>query len=192
MCKGKAGGVPRTLNQHIQTCSICKVAYEPGSFDPNALLVKLMDERNICFRCAFWSDKIENPLPYREIINGEHYVFHPYQNKPVFFQGYGGREFYALRNDGSLIMSNNVWYQGQIPEIFREKLPDTARMISKKTYKKLVGNNFKCQAKGCWDRYHCFRYDISIEESAGAWNVIPCMHVPGEENCESFIHKNRL
>jgi uncharacterized protein YlaI len=192
MCEEKAGGIPRTLNQHTQTCSICEAVYEIDSFDPNAPLVKLMGERNICFQCAFWSDKIEKPLLGREIINGEHFVFHPCQDKPLVFQGFGGREFYALLNDNSLIMSNNVWHQGKIPERFCEKLPDTARFISKKTYKKLINDSFKCRAKGCWDRYHCIRYDISIEESTGAWNVIPGTHIPGEENCESFINKNQL
>jgi hypothetical protein len=128
----------------------------------------------------------------REIINGRHYVFHPRQDKKLYFQNFGGHEFHALRNDGSLIMSNNVWFQGEIPERFKEKLPDTAKLISKRTYKKLKNNNFKCKSKGCWDRYHCFRYDNSIEEKYGPWNSIPKTHKPGEEDCESFINKNQL
>lgn len=192
MCDNKARGISRTLNQHTQTCSICEATYEIESFNPNAPLVKTMVEKHICFQCAFWLDKIENPAPNREVIKGEHYTFNPYQDHQAIFQGHGGRVFYGVRNDGTLIISNNVWFQGEIPKRFREQLPDTAQLISKKTYTKLKNNNFQCKAKGCWDRYHCLRYDISIEEDTGPWNTISKTHKPGEENCESFINKNQL
>ncbi|NDV63966.1 hypothetical protein [Bacteroides sp. 224] len=192
MCDNKARGVSRTLNQHIQNCSICGDSYDLEEFQKQLPLTQLMKQRNICFKCAFWLDKIENPNPNREIIDGQHCTFHPSQNERSYFQGCGGREFYILRNDKSLAMSNNVWFQGKIPDRFRESLPNTAQFISKRTYTKLKNNSFQCKAKGCWDRYHCLRYDISIEEGAGPWNIIPKTHNPGEENCESFINKNKL
>lgn len=190
MCDNQAKGVPRTLQCDLIQCSICKVEYDPNEFDLRNPLPKLMRDRGLCFNCAFWTNKIESPDSNREIVNGEHYVFS--KNTSQYFQGSGGRPFYAIHNDGSLIFSNSVWYQGVIPERFREKLPDTAKFVAKKTFLKLQSNPFKCSSKGCWDRYHCYRYDMSIEEKSGPWNTIPKNHIAGQESCESFIDKDKL
>jgi hypothetical protein len=192
MCQKQVKGIPRTLEQHIQTCSICRNNYDPEQFDKKSPLVQIMTERGICFQCAFWSDKIENPDPNREIINGEHYTFHPFQKNPLYFQGHGGRIFYILHNDKSLLRSNNVWFQGIIPDRFKEKLPNTAKLISKKTYSLLKINNFTCKTKGCWDRYHCIRYDLSIEKNSKPWNIVPKNHVIGSERCVNFVNMNEL
>lgn len=191
MRDNKAKGIPRTLLCNILKCSICGAEYELSSFDMHKPLPQLMKKRGLCFNCAFWIDKIESPNPDREIINGEHYMFPP-SCPNQDFKRTGGRRVYVMRNDGSLISSNNMWFQGVIPERFREKLTDTAKFISKQTFLKIQSNPFKCISKGCWDRYHCLRYEISIEEKSGPWNVIPQKHIVGQEECESFINKNKL
>lgn len=191
MCNHKAKGDPRTLQCNIFKCSICGNDYNLDNFDMKSSLPQMMRDRHFCFTCAFWTNKIESPDPNREIIDGQHYVFYPGPNS-AYFQGFGGRTFYAIRNNGELITSNNVWHQGDIPSWFRDKLPDTAKFISARTFRKLRDNPFKCKSKGCWDRYHCFRYDISIEKEAGPWNVVPKNHVVGQEDCESFINKDNL
>jgi len=189
MYRKKARGVPRTLRKTSKKCSCCGVIYETDSFNEKMPLPQMMAKRKICFECAFWIHKIENPLQHREIINGEHYVFKPVQEEKPYFQGYGGHEFYAIHNDGTIVTSNNVWYQGVIPERFRKRLPNTAKFISKTTFRKLNSNPFICKSAGCWDRYHCLRYDNSIEKQSGPWNQVPKTHKPGEEGCESFINK---
>lgn len=192
MCDRKAKGELRTLNANIQRCSKCNAAYEQDSFDPRQKLTVLMKQRELCFQCAFWIDKIEKPPEYAEVVNGSHFTFHPWNNSPLAFQGSGGHAFYIIRENGSVLKSNNVWRQGDVPERFREQLPDTARFISKRTYSQLNDNSFVCKAKGCWDRYNCYRYDLAIEETAGPWNVVPQSHTLGDEKCESFINKNKL
>lgn len=191
MSDHQAKGVPRTLQCNIIQCSICKSEYDLNDFELRNPLPQLMKARGLCFSCSFWTDKIESPAPNREIINGEHFIFSP-DNPNQYFKGNGGKPFYAIHNDGSIISTNNMWCQGTIPDHFKSKLPDTARFISKQTFQKLQNNPFKCKAKGCWDRYHCFRYDLSIEEKSGAWNAIPEKHIVGQEECESFINKNEL
>jgi hypothetical protein len=192
MCKKEAKGTPRTLILPIHKCSCCGVNYETDSFDLKQPLPQMMVEKQLCFECAFWTDKIEKTPQNREIINGEHYMFGQFQEDPLCFQGHGGRIFYAVHNDKTLVMSNNVWCQGTVPGRFRNQLPDTAKLISKHTYLQLKNNPFVCKAKGCWDRYHCFRYNQSIEQHAGPWNIVPNTHIPGEEWCESFINKEQL
>lgn len=49
--------------------------------------------------------------------------------------GFGGRTFY-LRNleSGEVVRTNDLWYQGVIPPIFREQLPNTHEFASKEAY----------------------------------------------------------
>jgi hypothetical protein len=43
--------------------------------------------------------------------------------------GFGGRRFDIRMNNGKEIMTNNLWYNGKIPENHREKLADNATFI---------------------------------------------------------------
>lgn len=175
------------------TCVCCGRPLELDSFNLKEPLVQRMKQENLCFCCAFWKDKIDNPLPDREIINGEHYVFHEWVLKKEYFLGFGGRPKYIIKEDGTVKKSNNVWYQGKVPLHFREQLPDTAKFITEQAYNQINKNmNFQCRAKGCWDRYNCFWYRIEIEKEKGPWNLVPDDHIPGEEHCESFIDKDKI
>lgn len=183
----------REAHASIKTCSICGGPMDIEEYDTRAILTKKMQAKHLCFACAFWKDKIDNPVPGREIINGCHYVFHEWLRQPIPFQGSGGHRYYILRNDGSVMRSNNVWFQGHIPERFRPQLPDTAKLITKRAYYAIKGLEcFKCQRKGCWDRYHCYFYDRSIEAENGPWNEIPANHKIGDELCESFLNLDTM
>lgn len=175
------------------TCSCCGKPVELDEFDIRYPLVQRMKQERVCFICSFWKDKIENPPANREIINGEHYVFHEWVLKKEHFLGFGGKPMYILKEDKTVKKSNNVWHQGEIPLHFREQLPDTAKFITEQAYNQINKNiNFQCRAKGCWDRYNCFWYHIEIETDKGPWNTVPDGHVPGEEHCDSFIDKNKI
>jgi len=153
-------------------------------------LPQVMKKEQLCFACAFWKHLIDNPVPYRQIINGTHWTFNPWSDKPMMFAGHGGRAFYIMLNDGNVLRSNNAWFQGEIPEHFRSQLPDTAKFISRTAYYKIKDQPmFQCQSKGCWDRYHCYWYDKTVEVD-GAWNKIPSNHKIGDECCELFLDKN--
>lgn len=60
-----------------------------------------------------------------------HYVFLPEVKDPTeqSFLGFGGRRFKATLADGTVIESNNVWFQGQIPLRYRGLLPDNAEGV---------------------------------------------------------------
>lgn len=176
-----------------ELCSCCGLPTNVDDFDQRAPLTILMRKEQLCFTCAFWKDKIAHPHPDREIINGSHYVFHKWLSKPQHFQGFGGKTMYILKNDGTVKRSNNVWFQGDVPDKFKPQLPDTAKFITKAAYYKIKENvNFSCNKKGCWDRYNCFFYHPEKMDSHGVWNEIPESHKPGDECCELFLNKDSV
>lgn len=93
-------------------------------------------EMQLCFMCEFWTEKIAwreagdltdgNPVAR---IDGTHYVLHPFQPNPRYAHclGFGGRSMTAVFHDGRAVTSNDVWYQGKIPDRFRDRLPDNAQ-----------------------------------------------------------------
>ena len=191
MFKGTMGNMC-AIPSKTYTCNVCQQEENIDDYDSSCKYLPVMAKQEICFKCAFWMDKIANPPPNRVIIGGFHYTIHPFVKRPNnVIKGFAGREFYVRKLDGTLIKSNNVWCQGEIPPQFRDKLPDTANFLSLMTFQKLFNNDYKCHAKGCWDRYHCIRYNLECE-SDGPFNNVPTNHIVGSENCPSFININEL
>ena len=65
------------------------------------------------------------------IINGIHYHDGGKvdRSKVGGFLGHSGRSFMIKMNDGKLIETNNLWCQGEIPEIFKNILKDNAEFV---------------------------------------------------------------
>lgn len=80
---------------------------------------------NICHTCHFWLALVDCKKAIR--VDGCHYQDGgKTSGNRTDFNGFGGRVFHVLMNDGSGFITNNMWYQGEIPERFRQKLPDNA------------------------------------------------------------------
>ena len=109
----------------VRICTECGVYFVPN-LDSDAYI-----DHN-CFNCSFWLEKIDmDPVDKREqtIINGVHMMACPSTDGP--FQGMGGRQhIFEYFDDGRMVFCDNVWYQGEIPERFRDRLPDNARVVS--------------------------------------------------------------
>jgi len=92
-----------------------------------------MIARQLCHSCRFWLDYVaqaDNPRIFRvEITPGlpGHYYIGPEDAGP--FRGFAGRKFHFIGNDGRDVVSTNVWFQGDIPERFRDRLPVNARLV---------------------------------------------------------------
>jgi len=85
-------------------------------------------EGNICFHCDHWVEwekRKDDPRVAR--IEGGHYRYSDPTDKG--FRGFGGRKFVIQFDDGRLIESSNLWFQGDIPDRFRERLPDNAKFV---------------------------------------------------------------
>lgn len=82
-----------------------------------------------CFHKKFWLEIIEEKDSH-VIINGNCYYIdktHPMSDSD--FRGYGGREFKIKLHSGEVITTNNLWYNGEVPEEFRDRLPDNAEFV---------------------------------------------------------------
>lgn len=94
-----------------------------------------MVERNMCFSCNFWEDRLHSLGLNNFIINGNFYTDSGQVDKPTkMFLGFGGRLFVIETFDGRIISTNNLWYGGRITQWFRDKFPDNAKFVTPKNY----------------------------------------------------------
>lgn len=80
-----------------------------------------------CFQKHFWMEIIKEKDEHI-VINGECFCDGGNVDNPSYprFLGHSGRRFWIRFKDGSTLTTNNLWYNGKIPDEFREQLPDTA------------------------------------------------------------------
>lgn len=105
-------------------CKICKKLAKTNYYGN-----KRMVDKKLCFTCNFWdkyceSDKIKKSIR----IDGVHYMLGD-KKKPNKWNGFGGRKFKIKMNNGTIIDTCDLWYQGEIPSHFRDKLTDNAIFI---------------------------------------------------------------
>lgn len=127
------------MEKSEKICVICGKDYSDEIFD----LVK----PGHCFQCSHWEEQYELDTTFRSnpennqvviIVDGCHYVADIDTNKKDdFFKGFGGSNWYVKFNDGRIGAFDNVWHQGEIPERFRQKLPDNAVFITQEQYVEL-------------------------------------------------------
>lgn len=80
-----------------------------------------------CFTRKFWNNIMEEKDEH-VIVDGTCYAI---ANTPINgFCGFGGCRFKIKMFDtGEVIETDNLWYQGKIPEEYRNQFPDTAQFI---------------------------------------------------------------
>ncbi len=102
-------------------CVICGKEIEKSRYS-NAVLCS-----GKCFDAYFWR-KIVAEKNKHIIINGSCYCDAGNIENPSRYEflGHSGRRFWIRFFNGKEITTNNLWYQGQIPDEFRSELPDTA------------------------------------------------------------------
>jgi hypothetical protein len=110
-----------------ERCRICGDYVSAHFIEPlNSELIK----ENICFECHHWS-RIEKTLSdkRRFIIDNNSY-WQENDNPNAAFQGHGGSLFRIKRFDSDdIIPTRNLWHQGEIPEHWRERIPNNAIFI---------------------------------------------------------------
>lgn len=76
----------------------------------------------------YWESQIASEPERRVVVNGVHYRLGKNGDRRGEYNGFGGRRFdIEYLEDGRVITTYDLWYQGQIPPKFREQLPDNAR-----------------------------------------------------------------
>jgi len=154
-----------------------------------------MGDLKVCYDCAFWylffsSRKYKKEHDY-EIIGGHVYVVNNEETGDVIV--YNIYRVYILYHNGSVQSYNDCFHIGKLTEPYRKKHKDTAKFITQKLYNRLKNRqNFKCQAKGCYDRYNCMFYHPEEHEQNGPFNQIPNDWVVGNEKCPHFANRNDI
>lgn len=91
-----------------------------------------------CFTCGFWMEKGNNFLKNElAIVTPDyiHFTIGPEKRPgPSDFKGSAGAKYYIIFFDGRetprLVVSENIWYQGEIPEHLRWKFSPNAVLVS--------------------------------------------------------------
>lgn len=102
------------------TCGMCgKEERLHWSADVEAQL----RERKLCFGCNFWENQARKGCD--TVIDG--FTYGPGNRTSGSFRGMAGRRFDIEYFDGRKVTTYDLWGGGEIPEAFRDRLPDTAR-----------------------------------------------------------------
>lgn len=100
-----------------RTCTICGSGF---AYDKRVHWLIYRDN-NACFDCQFWYDKWlsrDDPAVLR--INGQHYTL----------MEHSALSAQIMRNDGTQIITDNLWHQGAIPAVWQGLgLENNARFI---------------------------------------------------------------
>ena len=90
-----------------------------------------------CFTCYFWYKRYLRHIAFPNqsfIVDGTAYMVceEPKEGERGWGCGFGGSEF-RIKPFGSdeVIISHNVWCQGDVPDNFKDLLPDNASFIPK-------------------------------------------------------------
>lgn len=101
------------------TCVICGKEIEKSMYFNKPLC------SSECFHIDFWNDCLDGT---EIIVNG--CCYHDGGRKPSTYQGFmgfSGREFYIQMDDGTVIQTNNLWCNGDVPK--ERNIKDNAKFI---------------------------------------------------------------
>lgn len=90
-------------------CKICNKEYKESPFFPSLMICS-----HECHTVDFWNRALDDKAI---IIDGV--CYHDGGNKPKeksSFLGHSGRIFKIKFKDGSLLVTNNLWYNGDVPK----------------------------------------------------------------------------
>lgn len=100
----------------------------------------VMEDKNVCFDCAFWMRKKDwaNDLRWVRIEGQSYYI----ENDTEYgFKGFGGVEFIVEKEDGERVVTHNLWTQGPMPQWFRDQFPDNAKFVKGKAGRATAGRS---------------------------------------------------
>ena len=115
-------------------CKICGKEIEKSSYSNDILC------SSECFHVNFWNELVEeyNKDPYHNpVVNGTKYYVGD-ENNAGAFRGFDGARFCILFNDGTIILSTNLWCNGEVPEEYKDKLKNNAKFITMMEYEELI------------------------------------------------------
>lgn len=79
-------------------------------------------EKQLCLICDHFDGLIGNST----VINGQVYSI---GEEDAFWKGMYGRYYKIRYFDGETIETTNLWHRGEVPEYFKNDLPDNAEFV---------------------------------------------------------------
>ena len=110
--------------QTVITCKLCGTQHDCNRWD-SATKDRLLRSK-MCFTCDFWSEcagKSDYQSSVR--IDGKCYWIGVDE-----LQECDGREYTIAFHDGRQVVTTNLSYQGDIPALWKARLPDNAEFVS--------------------------------------------------------------
>jgi hypothetical protein len=84
-----------------------------------------------CFDCNYWMKRVRGEYGRTQtIVEGVMYQIG--REDAVGMRGFDGQNWNIKFNDGRIIHTTNLWYNGRIPKKFKDRLPDNAIFIKEK------------------------------------------------------------
>lgn len=121
-------------------CSVCGKKIKESKYS-NAKLCS-----SECFSINFWREIIAEKDKHI-IIDGRCYIDGG-EVKDIdhhLFLGFSGHRFWIRFFDGNEITTNNLWFQGDVPDKFKNELPDNAKFyqpIISKLEDSVIGGDY--------------------------------------------------
>lgn len=106
-------------------CVICGRMVQSHFYEPTKEQIVY---KNMCFECNFWDEKQKTLGDSVMIVDGHMYRIGD-ENSTSYFRGFGGNKF-TFNKSGKIIVSTNVWSNGDIPFFYRKVLPNNAIIIN--------------------------------------------------------------
>lgn len=82
---------------------------------------------NRCFLKNYWNEIIKEKERHVIIKGVCYFIGGLLSPNYTGFAGFGGRVFYIKYFDGRIVRTNNLWFNGDIPQEYREVLKDEAK-----------------------------------------------------------------
>lgn len=169
-------------------CAKCgKMVYAFNCSEDNDVCHRMIRD-GICWECAYWERFLIAPPKNLEIVGDRCYQIFPFVESPSVEQILGGNKIrYLLKKNGECVKTNDWWWLNVIPYKYQERFQPTGWWVTKGFYKKMERSKHKCKAKGCLDRYHCYRYQYRLEFDKEPYNKPPRDWIVGDEHCPAFL-----
>ena len=128
-----------------RACKVCDVKIPSMTFAMLNGIGERCKRYNVCQTCDLWFEALawhhlgDETLDGNRVlrIDGHQYVVHPDVIEGM--KGFGGQsrpyillDYPEINGEDLVFDTRNMWYVGEIPEIWRESLPDNARFANPK------------------------------------------------------------
>jgi len=113
----------------IFKCKVCGATEKTAEWRESC--ARELRKHRMCFSCNHWRnqmkwDKERGRYGYA-IIDGSHYVLKPHAEG--YPSGLCGATNLIKFNDGHEVACDNLWFQGEIPDCWKDRMPDNAKFV---------------------------------------------------------------